>query len=181
VLLAPTSIATSHVPSLLISPENALHPLRHPPHPRPDAHIASGARQNGPVADAATNDVLQKWTYILETLQTDPMLLSRELDWVIKREWIQSYMDKNRLSWRDPKISLMDLQYHDIRPDRGIQYRPPARPLGRTSRPAEARVDWTPGVSRGRAWPLSAGPSAGEGALRANGGPRSAHPWSHHF
>ena len=80
-------------------------------------------------ADENTKDVLRKWTYILETLQTDPMQLNRELDWVIKREWIQSYMDKNRLSWRDPKISLMDLQYHDIRPDRGIYYRLAARDM----------------------------------------------------
>ena len=29
-------------------------------------------------------------------------------------------MEKNRLSWRDPKVSLMDLQYHDIRPDKGL-------------------------------------------------------------
>ena len=57
------------------------------------------------------------------------MQLNRELDWVIKREWIQSYMDRNRLSWRDPKISLMDLQYHDIRPDRGIYYRLAARDM----------------------------------------------------
>ena len=42
---------------------------------------------------------------------------------MIKREWIESYMTRNRLSWRDPKISLMDLQYHDIRPDRGLYYR----------------------------------------------------------
>jgi proteasome accessory factor A len=32
-------------------------------------------------------------------------------------------MTRHRLSWRDPKISLMDLQYHDIRPDRGIYYK----------------------------------------------------------
>src|SRR5438270_4018418 len=80
-------------------------------------------------ADANTKDVLQKWTYVLETLQADPMQLNRELDWVIKREWVQSYMDKNRLSWRDPKISLMDLQYHDIRPDRGIYYRLASRDM----------------------------------------------------
>ena len=53
----------------------------------------------------------------------------RELDWVIKREWIESYMTRNRLSWRDPKISLMDLQYHDIRPDRGLYYRLVARDM----------------------------------------------------
>src|SRR5204862_81656 len=28
-----------------------------------------------------------------------------------------------RLSWRDPKVSLLDLQYHDIRPDKGVYYR----------------------------------------------------------
>ena len=32
-------------------------------------------------------------------------------------------MNRNRLSWRDPKVSLLDLQYHDIRPDKGVYYR----------------------------------------------------------
>src|SRR2546422_9016461 len=73
--------------------------------------------------DPATKDVLARWTDVLQTLDTDPMQLSRELDWVIKREWIESYMARHRLSWRDPKVSLMDLQYHDIRPDRGIYYK----------------------------------------------------------
>src|SRR5207245_258909 len=34
--------------------------------------------------DPATKDVLARWTYVLTTLETDPMQLSRELDWVIK-------------------------------------------------------------------------------------------------
>ena len=68
-------------------------------------------------ADEVTQDVLARWTDVLTRLETDPLQLGRELDWVIKREWIESYMTRNRLSWRDPKISLMDLQYHDIRPD----------------------------------------------------------------
>src|SRR5919108_691078 len=74
-------------------------------------------------ADPASKDVLARWTDVIEKLETDPMQLDRELDWVIKRQWIESYMSRNRLSWRDPKISLMDLQYHDIRPDRGLYYR----------------------------------------------------------
>ena len=73
--------------------------------------------------DAASKDVLERWTDVIEKLAADPMQLDRELDWVIKRQWIESYMTRNRLSWRDPKISLMDLQYHDIRPDRGIYYK----------------------------------------------------------
>jgi proteasome accessory factor A len=59
-------------------------------------------------------------------LADDPMQLEREVDWVIKQRVIQAYMEKNRLSWRDPKVSLMDLQYHDIRPDKAVlEPRPP--------------------------------------------------------
>ena len=71
-------------------------------------------------ADPVTRDVLARWTYVIETLADDPMQLEREVDWVIKQRVIQAYMEKNRLSWRDPKVSLMDLQYHDIRPDKGL-------------------------------------------------------------
>jgi len=73
--------------------------------------------------DPATRDVLARWTAILEALATDPMQLDRELDWVIKRQWLEQYMNRYRLTWRDPKISLLDLQYHDIRPDRGVYYK----------------------------------------------------------
>ena len=56
-------------------------------------------------------------------LEDDPLKLSTEVDWVIKQQLIQAYMEKNRLSWRDPKVSLMDLQYHDIRPSKGLYYK----------------------------------------------------------
>src|SRR5213595_1520411 len=80
-------------------------------------------------ADAASKDVLARWTDVMEKLESDPMQLDRELDWVIKLQWIESYMTRNRLSWRDPKISLMDLQYHDIRPDRGVNYKLASRDM----------------------------------------------------
>src|SRR2546429_2450847 len=73
--------------------------------------------------DPATKDVLARWTDVLMKLESDPMQLSRELDWVIKKAWIDKFMDRHRLSWRDPKVSLLDLQYHDIRPEKGVYYR----------------------------------------------------------
>src|SRR2546422_2281552 len=73
--------------------------------------------------DPATKDVLARWTDVLTKLELDPMQLSRELDWVIKKAWIDKFMDRHRLSWRDPKVSLLDLQYHDIRPEKGVYYR----------------------------------------------------------
>jgi proteasome accessory factor A len=73
--------------------------------------------------DPVTRDVLDRWTDLLDRLATDPMQCWREVDWVIKKDLIENYMQKHRLSWRDPRVSLIDLQYHDIRPDRGLYYR----------------------------------------------------------
>src|SRR5438132_2140194 len=73
-------------------------------------------------ADPVTKDVLGRWTHVIEALHTDPMELHREVDWVIKKRIIESFMEKHRLSWRDPKVSLMDLQYHDIRPHKGVYF-----------------------------------------------------------
>jgi proteasome accessory factor A len=73
--------------------------------------------------DPGTKDVLARWTDVLMKLESDPMQLARELDWVIKKTWIDKFMDRHRLSWRDPKVSLLDLQYHDIRPEKGVYYR----------------------------------------------------------
>ena len=73
--------------------------------------------------DPATKDVLAHWTDVLMKLESDPMQLSRELDWVIKKEWIDKFMDRHQLSWRDPEVSLLDLQYHDIRLEKGVYYR----------------------------------------------------------
>ena len=73
--------------------------------------------------DSATKNVLARWAGVLTKLESDPMQLWRELDWVIKKAWIDKFIDRDRLSSRNPKISLLDLQYHDIRPEKGVYYR----------------------------------------------------------
>ena len=65
-------------------------------------------------------DVLNRWENILNRLEEDPLQLSRELDWVIKKELIESYMDKKGCGWEDPRVSMMDLQYHDLRKGKGL-------------------------------------------------------------
>ncbi len=70
--------------------------------------------------DTVTKDVLVRWEYILERLEQDPMTLNRELDWVIKRELIESYRAKHDLGWTDSRVAMIDLQYHDIRPGKSL-------------------------------------------------------------
>ena len=68
------------------------------------------------------SDILEKWEYVLDKLDEDPVALSRYVDWVTKYELINSYRSKKGYDWDDPKVAMMDLQYHDIKRDRGLYY-----------------------------------------------------------
>jgi proteasome accessory factor A len=64
--------------------------------------------------------VLSRWEAVLADLERDPMLLDGQLDWVTKLSLLQAYRDRDGLKWSDPKLSLLDLQYSDVRPDRSL-------------------------------------------------------------
>jgi Pup amidohydrolase len=67
--------------------------------------------------------VLERWERVLERLEEDPMSLHRELDWVAKHRLVSAYRERDGLAWNDPKLALIDLQYHDVRRDRGLYHR----------------------------------------------------------
>jgi proteasome accessory factor A len=68
-------------------------------------------------------DVLQRWESVLAGLEDDPLSLHRELDWVAKHRILEAYRERDGLGWDDPKLKLIDLQYHDVRRDRGLYFR----------------------------------------------------------
>src|SRR5690606_26981647 len=49
--------------------------------------------------------------------------LSTELDWVAKRSILQGYRDRDGTDWDDPRLHLVDLQYSDVDPARGLAQR----------------------------------------------------------
>ena len=51
------------------------------------------------------------------------MQLSRELDWVAKYRLLDGYRERDGLDWSDAKLRLIDLQYHDVRRDKGLYHR----------------------------------------------------------
>jgi len=73
--------------------------------------------------DPMTADVLERWESVLSRLEADPMTLSRELDWVAKLALLQGYIDRDGLDWDHPRLALVDLQYSDVRPDKGLAQR----------------------------------------------------------
>ncbi|MDI2126643.1 depupylase/deamidase Dop [Yinghuangia seranimata] len=77
----------------------------------------------GTDVDATTTDVLDRWESVLTRLETDPMSLSRELDWVAKLQILEGYRQRDGLDWDAPRLHLVDLQYADVRPDKGLYNR----------------------------------------------------------
>jgi len=71
-------------------------------------------------AEAVGVAVLDRWEQALNGLETDPMTLSRQVDWVAKLQLLEAYRDRHGLGWGDPKLAAVDLQYHDLRPSRSL-------------------------------------------------------------
>lgn len=77
----------------------------------------------GADADAQTVDVLERWESVLDRLARDPMECAGELDWVAKLKLLTQYRDRDGLDWDDAKLHLIDLQYADLRPEKGLYHR----------------------------------------------------------
>ena len=70
---------------------------------------------------------LDMWEHCLKGLESDPMTLARECDWVAKYQLIEAFRARHDLPLGHPKIALLDLQYHDVNRSRGLYYRMEAR------------------------------------------------------
>jgi Pup amidohydrolase len=68
-------------------------------------------------------EVLDRWEAVLGGLEDDPMGLAAQLDWVAKLRLLEGYRQRDGLAWADPKLRAVDLQYHDVRRDRGLYHR----------------------------------------------------------
>ena len=72
--------------------------------------------------DPITKDVLAKWQRVMECLARDPMELDQQIDWVMKKSMIEQFMERKSLDWKSPQVEMLDLQYHDVRQDKGLYY-----------------------------------------------------------
>ncbi|MGH9213314.1 MAG: depupylase/deamidase Dop [Acidimicrobiales bacterium] len=68
-------------------------------------------------------DVLRRWEEVLTGLETDYLVLADQLDWVAKLRLMEGYRERRDLRWDDAKLAAMDLQYHDLRPDKSLAAR----------------------------------------------------------
>ncbi len=131
----------------IVNPVHELHDISHDWHLEHEIQMSDGRRLTalqlqleyldrarkfvddrfGDDADPQTRDVLSRWESVLTRLSSDPMSLADELDWVAKLRLLEGYRDRDGLSWDSSRLELVDLQYADIRPDKGLYHRLVAR------------------------------------------------------
>jgi hypothetical protein len=77
--------------------------------------------------DARALDVLDKWAMVLDLLERDPMECAHLLDWPAKLRLLEGFRQREGLGWSAPRLHLVDLQYSDVRLDKGLYNRLVAR------------------------------------------------------
>lgn len=156
---------------LPVDPVAAVHTISHDPTltatvALPDGSELTGiglqreilARVSALIADGSgrpswATEVLAEWRGILDALEQNPMSCADRLDWPAKLRLLEGFRSREGLEWDHARLALIDVQYHDIDPDRGLYNRLVARGAMRrltTEEQIEAAVATPPESTR--AW-----------------------------
>lgn len=65
-------------------------------------------------------EVLELWAETLDLLRADPATAADRLDWAAKLAILQRLRERDHLAWDDARLAVIDLQYADIDPARGL-------------------------------------------------------------
>src|SRR5437763_2952450 len=66
--------------------------------------------------------ILREWENVLNDLERDPMATRDRVDWAAKKFLLEALQQEERLSWSDPWLQSIDLEYHNINLESGLYY-----------------------------------------------------------
>ena len=72
--------------------------------------------------DAEHAWILWEWENVLNDLERDVMLTRDRVDWAAKKFLLDALQAEEKLSWSDPWLQSIDLEYHNLDLDRGLYY-----------------------------------------------------------
>jgi proteasome accessory factor A len=73
--------------------------------------------------DGHTHEVLERWASVLTQLDSDRAAAATSVEWLAKLSLLDGYRQRDGLEWSDARLGLVDLQWADIRPEKGLYYR----------------------------------------------------------
>ena len=68
-------------------------------------------------------EILRRWDEALTGLENNPESLATTVDWIAKYRLINAYRERHSLEWGDARLHALDLQYHDLRPEKSLSRR----------------------------------------------------------
>ncbi|MDQ3545460.1 MAG: proteasome accessory factor PafA2 family protein, partial [Verrucomicrobiota bacterium] len=81
--------------------------------------------------DEETDWLLESWRYTLDALPHKPEALLGGVDWISKKWLLDTFRTTENLGWSDPWLQSLDLEYHNIDPNRGLFFGlQPAKRIG---------------------------------------------------
>jgi len=81
--------------------------------------------------DEETDWLLESWSYTLDALPNKPEALIGGVDWISKEFLLREFMAAENLTWHDPWLQSLDLEYHNINSARGLFFGlEPAKRIG---------------------------------------------------
>ncbi len=90
-------------------------------------YVKERAEETRDEIDPVTVDVLERWEGVLTTVADDPLELAGRVDWATKLQLLEGYRSRHDLGWEHDRLKMVDLQYHDVRRDKGLYQRLVAR------------------------------------------------------
>lgn len=78
----------------------------------------AAADHAGALPDGAL--VLQEWDQLITDADADPGRLADRVDWAAKLALLQGLMKRHGWGWSNPGVAAVDLQWHELDPDRGL-------------------------------------------------------------
>jgi len=87
-------------------------------------YLRAASKMDPPQAGASEDRewVLREWENVLNDLERDVMLTRDRVDWAAKKFLLNALQDEERLSWSDPWLQSIDLEYHNVDLERGLYY-----------------------------------------------------------
>jgi hypothetical protein len=118
-------------------------------------HLAQKHLRN---SSAETNWLLENWEFVLEAIAHNRHALIGGVDWITKKWLLDAFVESERVTWDDPWLQSIDLEYHNIDPRRGLFF-------GVT--PGKGIAEWNNSVRRPNATHVPPANTRASGRARA--------------
>ncbi|MCW1248760.1 depupylase/deamidase Dop [Acaricomes phytoseiuli] len=92
-----------------------------------EMYLEAAQRAAGAQPDAQTGQVLRLWSEVLDGLRRGSEAVRTRVEWAAKLHLLEQYRQRDGLDWDDARLALIDVQWSDLEPSRGLAYRLQAR------------------------------------------------------